>query len=361
MKYDAAVVGAGPVGCIAATHAAKSMDVALIGGDVCRVQCAGLISKSGLERLGVSDGDFILNRIRGARFYSPGGVLFEADGGKTMACVVDRIGFDGHLLNKAVDAGAVRATGRVVDVNGTISTSDGSKIKADRIALATGTDYSLHITMGIEKPSEFLIGMQYEMDVECDNDFAELYFTVPDFFAWVIPIGDRARIGLCTKRNPRPYMEAFVKKLRDEGRLRKDTVFDEHYGIIPIHKPSMRTQYDGLVTVGDAGGQVKASTGGGIVMGGLAAEYAFSDQYEREWKRAVGRELLMHLFIHRFLSGLSPKSLDRLFDLLQSVRGSLESGGDMDYASRVISSLAFNPRFAVKFLAYSPFFIADML
>jgi digeranylgeranylglycerophospholipid reductase len=361
MKYDAAVIGAGPVGSIAAEKGVKSLEVALIGGGVRRVQCAGLVSKSGLERLGINDNSFVLNRIRGARFYSPSGALFEVDGGRTMAYAVDRILFDEHLLEQALDAGVRYIEDRVVDANNAVKLNSGREIHAERIVLATGTDYTLHGKLNLDKPREFLIGMQYELGVEADDDFVELYFTIPDFFAWIIPLGDRARVGLCTKSNPRPHMEAFLKRLRREGRVKSDRILTENYGIIPVYNPSLRTQYDGVVMVGDAAGQVKASTGGGIVLGGVSAGFAFDLDYERVWRRVVGRELLMHLYIHRFLSGLSPRNIDRLFGMLNMVRGNFERQGDMDSAFKVFECMLRNPVFMLKFLANTPLFLADMI
>ena len=214
MAYDACIIGAGPAGCIAANKGCKENDIVLIGKRASKVQCAGLISKSGLSRLGLVDDAYVLNEVRGARFYSPDNTIFEVDAQKTVAHVVDRIGFDHHLLDMAVDAGVEYREDRVVDFSRTIELGCGDKVDAERIVLATGSDYSMHSQFGFKRPGEILVGMQYEMKLEADSDFVELYFNVPDFFSWVIPLGDTARIGLCTKGNPRPFMESFLKRLK---------------------------------------------------------------------------------------------------------------------------------------------------
>ncbi|MFH1055255.1 MAG: NAD(P)/FAD-dependent oxidoreductase [Candidatus Altiarchaeota archaeon] len=361
MRHDVVVVGNGPAGCVTAEKNSADNDIAVVGLKDRRVECAGLISKSGMERIGVKPGEFILNTLRGARIFSPGGVKIEVDGGSPKAYAVDRLAFDNHLLNRAVGAGATYVDDVVSSINGGVKLRSGTVVEADRIVLATGTDYTLQKKAGMDYPREFLFGGQYEMKVECDQEFVELYFTVPDFFAWVIPLGDRARVGLCVKSNPRPYLNSFVKKLSSDGRLKSDKVLAESFGIIPIHRPSMRTQYKNIVAVGDAAAQVKVSTGGGIIFGAVAAEYACSPDYERLWRREIGFDLKLHLMIHRLLARLPPKGKDRLFRIIKENHNSLERSGDMDYAAKTLSGLAASPRFLTHLLTNAPWLVRDMI
>jgi digeranylgeranylglycerophospholipid reductase len=359
MRYDYAVVGNGPSGCVAAEHAASEHDTVIVGHGSRRVQCAGLISKTGLERIGVGEGDFVINRVRGARIFSPGGVKVEVDGGRPMACVVDRLMFDRLLLERAIDAGAKYTDGRAVSLTGGVGLQGGQTIEADKFILATGTDYTLQIRERIDRPADYLVGGQYEMKVECDSDFVELYFTVPDFFAWVIPLKDRARVGLCVRGNPRPHLDAFVKRLG--GRVKSDRVLAESFGIIPVHKPGIRTQYPNLVTIGDAAGQVKASTGGGIIFGCIAAEHATKPDYETLWRRQIGFDLKLHLMIHRLLNRMSDGNKDRLFRMVEERHKVLESKGDMDYAEKTMRIMLKDPVFLAKALINAPRLLPDIL
>jgi len=110
LKPEAAVVGAGPAGILAAT-------VISTGGFATRVyeehpvigepnHCAGVLSVTGLDKLGVDPSDeFIQNRVYGGRVYAPDGEFIEIRDRKPRAYVVDRGRFDRHLADAAMDAG----------------------------------------------------------------------------------------------------------------------------------------------------------------------------------------------------------------------------------------------------------------
>lgn len=364
MNYDYAIVGGGPVGSLSAKNILeKGYSVAVIEEHNTQpVHCAGLISKSGLEKLGLhSNGPYTLNRIRGARLYSRYGTMVEVKPRDYKAVVVDRSLFDQHLLNSVVESGARLINDRVKDAGkNKLRTRDKRPVDYSNLVLATGVDYNLHRTLGLQTPTEFLVGAQYEMKVDCDPEFVELHFIVPDFFAWIIPLEDRARVGLCVKSNPIPYLNYFVKILKAKNRIKSDKVLDKSCGTIPIHNPKIPTQYGSIKLVGDAAGQVKASTGGGIVMGGLAAKHITAEDYDRTWRREIGRELWMHLMVHRFMARLTDWNINRLFKLLQHYTSNLEDG-DMDYASKTFKSLFRNPVFALRFLHKMPGFMLDLL
>jgi flavin-dependent dehydrogenase len=314
-----------------------------------------------MQTMAVKPRDFVLNTVRGARIFSPGGVKIEVDAKVKKAYAVDRLSFDRHLQDMAIAAGARYADDWALSVIPSVTLKKTGIVKADRVVIASGTDYTLPIKSGFDRPREFLMGGQYEMDIECDSDFVELHFTVPDFFAWVIPLGDRARIGLCVKGNPRPYLDAFVKRLAKEGRLKSDRILSETFGIIPIHNPQTRTQFGNVVTVGDAAGQVKATTGGGIVFGAIAAEYALMPDYDRLWRQRLGTDLRLHLFIHRMINRLSDSGKDRLFRIFRDTHQSLERVGDMDMAAKTAFGLMRDPQFMFKTALNIPWLLADLL
>ena len=350
-----AVVGGGPAGSLSARALLRKGEVVLFEEHVKQpVQCAGLISCSGLSRLGVDPGSSVLNSVCGARFFSSAGRMVEINAGKKKAYVVDRSRFDEILLQEAVDAGAKLVSERVTRVSKSVVSSKSEESNPELIVLASGVDYSFHRKLGLDHPKRFLVGAQVDVACECDEDFVELHFNVPGFFSWVIPTQDYCRIGLLAKANPQPYLDSFLKQLKKEGRIKSGKPGNRVYGIVPFYDKTVKTDYGWLRLVGDAAGQVKATTGGGVVLGGVAAQAIGEKDYEHAWRKKIGSQLSMHLMARGLIDRISERNIDALLDLIEAGRKPIEEGGDMDYASQTIRSLAGSPRFLMKGFACLP-------
>ncbi|MFC1990959.1 NAD(P)/FAD-dependent oxidoreductase [Chloroflexota bacterium] len=88
------------------------------------------------------------------------------------------------------------------------------------------------------------------------------------------------------------------------------------------------------MVVGDAAGQVKPTSGGGIYYGLLCADIAADTlhqaledddlsarrlvRYERGWKRILGRELKIGYWSRKLFERLSDKQIDRIFDIVKA-------------------------------------------
>ena len=93
-----AIIGAGPAGLQTA------MKIKELGFDATVFEeheivgepahCSGLISRKGVEDLGINLSDSLQNEIRGAKIFSPCGNKLEIKMHKTVAYVVDRKKFD---------------------------------------------------------------------------------------------------------------------------------------------------------------------------------------------------------------------------------------------------------------------------
>ncbi|MFH1721387.1 MAG: NAD(P)/FAD-dependent oxidoreductase, partial [Candidatus Altiarchaeota archaeon] len=317
VQYDLAIVGGGPIGCYGAANVQKTNDVILFEEHKRQpIHCSGIISVSGLSKLGIKPKSSLIHKVRGAKIYSPSSVELIIEDKKPRAYILERSAFDQELLNQALDRGVDVRFERIQNIKDTFLTGTKNSYEAEKTVLATGVDYALQKKLGFKSPKKFLIGAQYDLKLECDSDFVELHLNNPDFFNWIIPTGDLCRVGLATKDNPTPHLEAFVKSLRKEGRLRSDKIKNKTYGVIPIHDPALATSKGNQVLVGDAAGQLKATTGGGVVMGCLASRHLSNPDYENAWRADIGGELKKHLFIRRFLNRLTPKGKDKLVELL---------------------------------------------
>ncbi len=108
METDVAIVGAGPIGTLAAIQARRNETEVIVLEQRAKIgfpdHCAGLISKTGLKKIGLDSLPKSIiqsEKIIGAKFYSPDGTNFKVTRNKTQALVVDRTLFDQYLANKA--------------------------------------------------------------------------------------------------------------------------------------------------------------------------------------------------------------------------------------------------------------------
>jgi digeranylgeranylglycerophospholipid reductase len=365
-------VGAGPAGLLAATRIAEngfSVQVFEEHGTVGEpCHCAGLISVEGLKRLGLHpDPSFHQNTIHGGRVYAPNGESIEVVDRKPKAYVVDRAAFDRHLAQIAVDQGvelildqrveAVDITGRSVSLR-----LKGQKITPKVIVDTEGAGARLLHDAGIKTGQRGVInGFNTELKgVELDQGLVELWFSkkmAEGFFAWVIPTsGDSARCGLASRSGGLESLKSFVEK-----RFGVRSPLKIQAGRVCTGGPIKHTVYGKLLVAGDAAGQVKPTTGGGVVLGGLcagiagdvASEYIGGDtrtlaSYERRWRRLYGFELEVMLALRRLLNKLGDDSLNRALAIfreeeLHTKAQYLLETGDMDMQAGVIREAMKDP------------------
>jgi digeranylgeranylglycerophospholipid reductase len=377
LKPEAAVVGAGPAGILAATviseegYAARVYEEHPVIGEP--NHCAGLLSVEGLDVLGVDPSDeFIQNKVYGGRVYAPDGGFIEIRDRRPRAYVVDRSRFDRYLAAAATDAGVeFMLSSRVEGLRFMEGTCMGVKAGGDAheswiVVDAEGAGGRLLSRSGIETgQSGILTGYNAEIrGVEVDPDIVEVWFgdtLAEGFYAWVIPIDEATvRCGLGTVGvDGYDRLKGFVRK-RFDAEPRRVTS-----GQICTGPPVDKTAYSGLLLAGDVAGQVKATTGGGVVVGGLCARLAGEtaaealgcgdacwgrlSEYERRWRGLYEGELKTMYKARRLLNRMPDERLNRLLANLkeaglEEVLGDLVSRGDMDMQAGVIREAARNPR-----------------
>ncbi len=179
------------------------------------------------------------------------------------------------------------------------------------------------------------MGAQVEVALAEDRG-VEVHFgngVAPGFFAWLVPTGPgRGLAGLMARRNTGLYMKEFVHNLERTGRVRSQET-GIRFGGIPL-KPLRHTSADRLLYVGDAAGQVKPTTGGGIYYGLICAQIAAEvlhramtrgdvsrralSWYDRRWRRLLMRELRMGRRARWLFERLDDGQIERLFCLARS-------------------------------------------
>ena len=373
---EAAVVGAGPAGLIAAREIAeKGFRVKVFEehpGIGAPNHCAGILSVEGLERLSIKPRtEFINHEVRGGTVYSPDGTGIRITGNRTRAYIVDREAFDRHLADMAHDAGAEIETGhRVSDLlvkRGTVTGVIGaSETKANIVIDAEGAGGALARRMGLPRQVEgVLAGINVDVSgLDLEPSMVEVWFSekiAQGLFAWVVPTGEGgARCGLATSGGD--ALEALKSFLG--VRLGPVELGEPVRWPVLTGGPVDKTHTDGMLLVGDVAGQVKPTTGGGVILGGLCAmetartaaesleeeDYStgFLRRYDERWRGALGKEFSSMLGLRRFVNGIPDDRMDRVFASLKGagLEPTLESfveEGDMDMQSAVIRKALTHP------------------
>ncbi|MHA1937247.1 MAG: geranylgeranyl reductase family protein [Candidatus Thorarchaeota archaeon] len=382
-EYDVIVVGGGPSGLISAHRVAADGHRVLVLEEHETIgepdHCAGLLSVSGLNSIGLQPPeDVVQNHVMGARIYSPSGHHIYVERGQREALVIDRRKFDRWLANRAIDAGAsIRTEAKVRHIrwkNGRIAGVQASGDESDDFSSsivinAEGSRCQISKQAGlpmVPRSSKYPAFQIEVSDADVDNDIVEMYYgrsTAPGFFAWIIPLGDgRARVGLAAKSlAKRRLMAAIRHHPIMKERLRDASIQRTLGGVVLVGMPIKKTVKDNILVVGDAAGMVKPTTGGGVIVGGMAANVAgrivtdalsnqdesnvMLDKYEGSWRSLLMRELRTMYMTQRLLSSFSDKGLDSLvrdaeqYGLIRTIRRE----GDMDMQRRVILRLLSSP------------------
>lgn len=340
--HDVIIVGAGPIGSYTAyLLAKKGLDVGIIERNnfiAKNINCTGIISNECLKKFQFKK-DVILKPIRSIKAFSPSGVFLRYEADIPFAYVIERELFDTEINRMALEEGATlylntKAKEAIIDKTGfvlRVKTEESEKEIFSRVGvIATGFEIT-SLKSTLKRPSGYLYGIQTEGIME-DIDDVEVYFgrnIAPGSFAWIVPtIGKTVRIGLIVKDKPLEYLNKFLQSPNILDRLMYS---DYKIKCSPIPLGSISKSYaQRLLIVGEAAGQVKTTTGGGIYFGMLCSEIAvdtiykafqandYSEQlfkqYEILWKKKIDIELKSGLILRSIFSKFSDHQIDNIID-----------------------------------------------
>jgi digeranylgeranylglycerophospholipid reductase len=342
--HDVAVIGAGPAGSTAARMlAARGHDVVVLEEHPVTgvpVHCTGLIGDDAFDEFELPQ-DTILGVASAARFRAGdgGSVLVESD--RVRATVIDRVRFDQELARQAEGAGAEIRTGwRVDDVrvgpDGVRVSSAGRALDARACVLACGANYRFHRALDLGLPRAYLQSLQLEtpfppvshVQVRLGREVA------PKGFAWLVSFArdgaSHARIGLMCEGDGRQRFERFVADLCREHGVDARSLAAPRPKMLPLG-PVRRTYASRVVTVGDAAGLVKPTTGGGIyyglITGSIAAavldaglradalDAADLKPYETRWRARLGPDIRIGLAFRRLAERFDDRAINAVVEL----------------------------------------------
>jgi digeranylgeranylglycerophospholipid reductase len=293
--------------------------------------CGGMVSLGGLKKLGlILDSNNFQNAVSKAKISSKN-ANFELPAEKQNVIVVDRRGLDKQIAKQAEDAGAeirTRCTFKSlskIQSNYIVKTSEGEiecKYFVDAKGLGSLKEASQN---GILASAQFEIYAKW-----IDGNTVEILFDsekYPGFFVWIIPTGEgKGKVGVAGKGiNTSLALNKFI-----DSRGKKCSIIRKIFAPIWIGGPRPPFTLDRTLVVGDAAGQTKPTTAGGIFSCGMAGILAgkaiskaiekndnqFLYEYEKNWKSMFQKEFNSMLFARKILERLDNKSIDEIFSTL---------------------------------------------
>ena len=345
--YDVIVIGGGPTGSRTAFRLGKMGYQVIvlekrpgIGQKTC---CTGIISQECVTRFDIPR-EVIVKNINTAKIVSPSGRSIALSTSQSPAAIVDRAALDQHLAGLTKRQGVqyyVRRKGEYISLRpekavvGIRDEGYDYQLEARAVVLASGFNTVLAKDLGLGRPGDFAAGAQTEVELNGTGEI-EVHFgqkTAPGFFTWLVPTAkDKGLAGLISRRTPGLFLRQWLETLAAKQKIvRADC--PRRFGGVPL-KPISRTFTDRVLVVGDAAGQVKSTTGGGIYFGLLCADMAaetlhngfqsgdLSAQklslYERNWRGKLGSELRREYFARKVFERLSDRQIEKLFSVIQA-------------------------------------------
>lgn len=356
--YDIVVAGGSISGLLVAREAsARGFSVLVVEEDMevgTPEHCGGLISINGIRNLGIIPTNQVSHQvIKKAEIFSPFGSSFSLNAEKQGVIAIDRRALDKQVAHQATKCGtdiwikcsikSFKEYGDHVNVettNGNIQ----SKLAVDARGCASIIE---------KNRNGILLSAQYEVYADWIHNTVEIYFDqlkYPSFFAWVIPSGNNTgKVGVAGKAiNASKVLYEFLESKGHHVVIRK--VFAPIWILGPInHFVSGR-----IVTVGDAAGQTKPTTAGGIYTCGMASilagraianaltnnDLGLLHEYEKNWFRIFKQEFDRMLLVRKVFEHLNNSAIDEMFRLITSE--SLENVseiGEFDFHSQALSKL----------------------
>ena len=330
-EYDVVVAGGSISGLMSAREIAKKGYSVLVLEEGFEVgtpdHCGGLVSKSALNDMGIEPTQKTFDSmINSALIYSPSGKHIEINSKKQEVVVVNRRELDKQVARQAQQSGAeIR-----VKTSFKEKTKHGVRTSIGEIGCKILVDCRGVSALINNDRDGVLLSAQYEVYADWILDGqVEVYFDqikYPGFFAWVIPSGNGiGKVGVAGREiNVSNTIEEFLKSKGKHSTIRK--IFAPIWIKGPIKKFASLDR----VIAGDAAGQTKPTTAGGIFscgMGGIIAgntivkcletnDFSQLKQYQKSWKDKFGKEFEKQRISRKFLERIDNKTIDSLFDTI---------------------------------------------
>ncbi len=347
-------------------------------------QCAGIVSQK-LSKLIKLPEEIILNRVSIAKLVAPSGKTIKLTGNE-IPIIIDRVALDRLFYSRIYEKMRNRVNIKYF-LGEKFKSFQYVKDRAKKTLLVETSKrkFKARILIGCDGPlssvgkivgtkNNVIYASQIQIKGKFNQNEAGIYFDPrwKELFGWIVPEGNGVfRIGLATSKNVAHKFKIFTKSLK----LDLSQKIDQQGGIIPYGMMN-KVAFNNILLLGDAACQVKATTGGGIIILLTSAKYAASciikcfktnnfskkfikRNYERPCASTVGKQLKIHYIIRSVLENFTIKDYDKFFQIIKNsnVEYLISIYGDMDFPRELILKLLKNPSifiFMIKFVLTHP-------
>ena len=355
VNYDVVIAGGSIAGLFCAREIASREHSVLVLEEDFEIgtpeHCGGLVSTSALEDLGIIPHSKTFDHlIESAQVFAPNGKSFTIDSKKQKVAEVNRRELDKQIALQAQRNGAeirVRTSFQKLTDDG-VKTSEG-EVKCKIVVDARGVSSLINKDReGILSSAQFEIYADWIKKGKVEVHFNQEKY--PGFFAWVIPSGDgTGKVGVAGKGiTATEVLSKFLSKKGNYSTIRKI------FAPIWIKGPIQKFISDKIVTIGDAAGQSKPTTAGGIFscgMGGILAGKAIAnyletgiksdlEEYQTKWQKKFGKEFEKQLFARKILERLDNQTINKLFEsVTPKITKEISQNDDFDFHTSSIVKL----------------------
>ena len=354
-EYDVVIAGGSISGLLTAREIARNGNSVLVLEENFEIgtpdHCGGLVSKTALNDLGINPSQKTFDSaINSAKIFSPSGKNITIDSKNQNVIVVSRRELDKQAALQAQKLGAeiMVNTSYMKKTDSGVKTSIGN-INCKVVVDCRGVNALLN-----NDRDGVLQSAQYEVYGDWIQDGqVEVYIDqkkYPEFFGWIIPSGNGVgKVGVAGKEiNVSKTMENLLSNKGSHSIIRKI------YAPIWIKGPIKKFTSENLVIVGDAAGQAKPTTAGGIfscgmagIMAGQAVSTALTTNdsskiinYESVWRDKFGTEFEKQRLARKILSRIDNQTINKLFDsITPEIIDDISKKEDFDFHTSSIIKL----------------------
>ena len=355
MYFDVVIAGGSVAGLLCAREvASKGFSVLVLEEDYeigTPEHCGGLVSITGLEELGIIPfRKTFEHMIESAKITSPNGDSFTINSKKQKVVEISRRELDKQIAFQAQKNGAViKVRTSFQEITDTGIRTKEEKIDCKIFVDARGVSSLIHKDRtGILSSAQYEIYSSWIKKGKVEVIFDQEKY--PGFFAWVIPSGEgKGKVGVAGRGiNVAETLDKILEERKNYSVIRKI------FAPIWIKGPIKNFVEGKTVIVGDAAGQAKPTTAGGIFtsgMGGVYAGQAISkflktnnkselDEYQKKWMGRFGNEFDKQLLARKMLERIDNNTINKLFEsITPEITKEISEKDDFDFHTGSIIKL----------------------